>query len=616
MLVQARPCSQGTKLLDSRPAVALSMAMARMLRRNDTGHGIGLKKIIQLSFLLINAVYMSITCLEQERIALFNSTITVHQNSSMTVQEEIVVNSTGNQIRHGLVREFPTTYTDAQHNRYVVRFAVSAVTMNGKPAPYHQEYWRNGVRLYIGNKDTLLAPGRYTFGITYKTNRQLGFFKDHDELFWNVTGNGWRLPIEQAQATITIPGSVPANDIKIQAYTGNQGQYGTAYTGAVTGPSTIHFATTQPLLPQQGLTIVAGWPKGLVTPPGTSQQLIWLLRDNLGLLWILLGLLIVALFFLVIWRSVRAKRMTRTIIPEFEPPADMTASAVRYVARMDYDTTTFAAHIVQLAVAGYITIDYKPGFFSGTYTLNKLEKTPDDRTDQQLIKTLFGNSTSITLNKSNNPWVQQANALLQEQIAGAYGSYLTNNLGSIGIGLALSALAAASFLFVPITPFMIVAGALLALINALAPWALKSYTDEGQPVADHIAGFKMFLETTEAEQMKLMNAPDRTPELYETYLPYAIALGVEQQWTRQFASVFAKLAQAGTGYRPSWYVGSYYWGAPVFDAGAFSSNFANSFTNAIAASATPPGSKSGFGGSSGNGGGSGGGGGGGGGGGW
>ncbi|MGH9649306.1 MAG: DUF2207 domain-containing protein, partial [Terriglobales bacterium] len=148
-------------------------------------------------------------------------------------------------------------------------------------------------------------------------------------------------------------------------------------------------------------------------------------------------------------------------------------------------------------------------------------------------------------------------------------------------------------------------------INILFHYLLKAPTSAGRRVLDQIEGFKMFLSAVEGDRMRMLGAANRTPELFEKYLPYALALDVEHQWAEQFADVFARAAQApgDGGYSPSWYSGSN-WNR--LSAAGFASSFGSSFSSAVSSSSTPPGSSSG----SGGGGSSGGGGGGGGGGGW
>ncbi len=140
-----------------------------------------------------------------ERIISFDSDIHVYWNATMSVTETISVYSTGNEIKRGIYRDFPTRYKDRYGSNHVVDFSVDEVLRDGKPESYRLEDLSNGVRVYIGRKDVFLNPGRHIYTIRYSTNRQLGFFKDHDELYWNVTGNSWSFPIERAAATINLP---------------------------------------------------------------------------------------------------------------------------------------------------------------------------------------------------------------------------------------------------------------------------------------------------------------------------------------------------------------------------------------------------------------------------
>ena len=157
---------------------------------------------------------------------------------------------------------------------------------------------------------------------------------------------------------------------------------------------------------------------------------------------------------------------------------------------------------------------------------------------------------------------------------------------------------------------------LLLGVNVLFHHLLKAPTRAGRQLLDRVDGFKMFLTAVDGHHLSTMAAPDKTPELFERFLPYALALGVEQAWAEQFSQA---LAMAGApndtmAYRPSWYTGAFIASSPA----AFASSFSSGFSSAVSSSASAPGSSSGSGFSSGGGGGgsSGGGGGGGGGGGW
>lgn len=143
-----------------------------------------------LALVIISA---GIAAAASETILSFASHVTVDNDASMHVTETIKVASAGEQIKRGIYRDFPTTYKDRAGNKYVVGFAILAVARDGKPEAYHTETLSNGIRIYMGRKEYLLPPGEHTYTLSYRTDRQLDFFRDHDELYWNVTGNGWLL---------------------------------------------------------------------------------------------------------------------------------------------------------------------------------------------------------------------------------------------------------------------------------------------------------------------------------------------------------------------------------------------------------------------------------------
>lgn len=115
----------------------------------------------------------------------------------------------------------------ARGDTVTVEFKVEEVRRDNEPEPYHVERRSNGYRVYIGQKNRLLRKGEYTYTLKYATNRQLGFFEEFDELYWNVTGNGWDLPIDEASATVELPPG--AHVLRMDAYTGFAGSRGKDY---------------------------------------------------------------------------------------------------------------------------------------------------------------------------------------------------------------------------------------------------------------------------------------------------------------------------------------------------------------------------------------------------
>jgi len=171
-----------------------------------------------LGALLIAVLGLASSATAEEAIRNFVSDVTVNADGSLDVRETIAVQVEGNQIRHGIIRDFPTTYTDRYGQRVEVGFSVTGISRDGNGETWSTSYVSNGVSIKIGNKDVFLDDGQHTYKITYHTTRQIGFFDKFDELYWNVTGNGWTFPIEHAQVLIRLPAGAQTGQYAL--YTG------------------------------------------------------------------------------------------------------------------------------------------------------------------------------------------------------------------------------------------------------------------------------------------------------------------------------------------------------------------------------------------------------------
>ena len=301
-----------------------------------------------------------------ERILSYDSFIKVKPAGDMTVTETIKVVCEGNQIKHGIYRDFPTRYKDEYGNTVKVAFEVQAVLKDGRPEPWWTEDKDNGVRVYVGSKDVTLEPGEYTYALTYRTDRQLGFFEKHDELYWNVTGNAWEFPIEKVTATVELPPG--AEVLSTEAYTGLSGEKGTDFTAGRDNQGRAVFSTTRPLNPQEGLTIVVMWPKGFVQEPTRAEKTKAFFADNGSTAAGAAGIVVLLIYYLFTWLKIGKDPEKGVIIPLYEAPKGFSPAAVRYVMRMGFDDKAFAAAVVNMAVKGYITIDEDA---NGEYTLTR-----------------------------------------------------------------------------------------------------------------------------------------------------------------------------------------------------------------------------------------------------
>ena len=549
--------------------------------------------------------FLSLPLAAVERILSYDSYITIDEDGDMTVRDTIRVVAEGKNIRRGIYRQFPTTYTDRFGNKVKVRFKMLELTRDGEPESWHKKRLSNGVRIYAGRSDTILNPGTYSYTFTYSTNRQIGFFENHNELYWNVTGNGWDFGIERASATVKLPGPVSASDITLTGYTGPQGARGENYVTAVDDSSgTIQ--TSRELPPRSGLTLVMGWPKGIVAEPGPLQKLLYLLGDNFGLLLSVLAFGGSALYLFTMWSRHGRDPGKGVIFPHYEPPEGYSPAAARYVNEMGYDDETFTAAVINLAVKGHLSITCD----DDDYTLQQQACTePLAPGESALLKQLFREGAVLELEKSNHSLISVARSAHKQALRR---DYLNKYFKTNGLLILPSIVVSALLLLVivstaSVVPWVWAFFAGVILLHIVFAYLLKAPSGRGRRLMDKLEGFKVYLEVAEKDDLALRHPPDLTPELFEKYLPFAIALGVEQKWAEQFSEVFARLEATEDGaYSPRWYKGKF----SSNRMGNFASNVSSSFSSAVSSAATPPGSSSGSsGGSSGGGGGGGGGGG-------
>lgn len=629
-------------------------------------------KYLRTALVAAVAICLSLTAdaLAREEILSFESRIMVQPNADLRVTETIRVHGEGRQIKRGIFRDFPTTYQDRLGNNVKVGFTVLDVLRDGVREPHHTQPEGNFERLYIGSKDVLIGGGVHTYTITYETDRQIGFFDDFDEIYWNVTGNDWSFPILKVKVTVSPP---PGADIlQSDAYTGRAGAQGTAFTKRATGDGTVVFETTRPLAVGEGITVAVGWPKGFVTQPSVADEAGYLFADNTEI-WVgLAGLVVLLAYFLAVWLWIGRDPVKGTIIPLFKPPSGFSPALSRTLMNMGYDDKAFTAAIVNMAVKGAIQISEDDGDY--TLTLRSRSVPSLTRGEQAIFSALFTGSKSVVMDQSNNKVFLAAKFAFKNHLSGELAKayyrknssflmpgvliglgtvYLTAISGghtrdiatvlfasiilfgltgiavdtisrligkgskfpmrwSVGSIFGVSILSFMAFaegptyidlLGIPLITTIIVMDIMLALFAHL----LKAPTMKGRAIMDQLDGFKLFLSVAEKDRFDALHPPDVTPEVFEQYLPFALALDVEHQWSEKFAGHLSEIGSEAQ--EPDWYRSSNddaYNGFWIADA------LSHGFSDALGTASAAPGSDSG----SGGGGSSGGGGGGGGGGGW
>lgn len=582
----------------------------------------------------------------------------------MVVTETITVLAAGAQIKRGIVREFPTLYTGRDGSRVRVGFTLLDVKRDGVTEPYHTENVSNGVAIYVGSKDVFLQPGRYSYTLIYRTTGQLGFFKEHDELYWNVNGNGWRLPLDRVSCVVRLPGEARA--LEAVSYEGPMGSTDSR-TFHVAGQQEVTLSSTRSYEPGEGLTIAVSWPKGFVTPPSATEQASRVMSRSGSLPPAGIGAALLFVYYVLAWMKVGRDPEKGVIIPRFAPPKGFSPAMVRMLWRMKFDNTAFTAAVVDMAVKGALKIvdngkmslelaAHAPTSLSvgeraawdelrKAGTRIELKNTNHRMLNlaRQAIKDALGRELSSTYFATNSGWLAPGLCITLATLAGmAWAASFPPELLFICVWLAgwtfgcfmlvrqivaawqargIRGKASALALSVFALPFLageagglwflasqtgLAAAAVfgcMIVMNGLFYELLKAPTRIGRLTLDEIEGFQLYLSVAEEERLNFIHPPDETPELFEKFLPYAMALGVENQWGERFASLLDS-----SGYDPGWYAGSHW---DRMHPGAFAAGLGSGMQSAVSSASTAPGRSSGMGGGGSSGGGGGGGGGGG-----
>jgi uncharacterized membrane protein len=553
-----------------------------------------LKRLV-LSFAAV--LVLSSPAAAAEQVSNFDSVVTVQKSGRVDVVENITYDF-GYAQRHGIYRYIPVVYDDANEQTFKPGFAFDSVELNGQPVPYEVSNSGNNKMAKIGDPNkTITGPQVYT--VRYHFDSLL-VNKDGDLLRFNVAGAGWEVPIKQAR--VTIKGPVAPKLVCYAGVTGSRDSNCTTDEAAGT-------VATTGIGDGADLTVEALFPAGTVDTLLEPYKEPWWVGALIvaSVLYVLVGIgLLIAAF--VRWLGIRMaeKRaeQDQTIIAQYEPPKELTPGEIGFLSDNQATLVEVTAMLIQTAVLGYIKIEQiaeKSLLKKAQYKLIKLKEFTSLGADEQyLLTVLFDSKQEIELSDINKTTVPPAIQKYQESLresAKQKGFYTQKSkfmtTAAIG-GLFVLMI----FIF---TPFIFLIGL------AMLPLGLYTYkragqsprrTPQGLATWAHVAGFKLFLSVTEKDRLAFTDAPARTPKQFSKFLPYAIALGVENEWAKQFESIDVTKSLG-------WYGGN----AQSFTAGYLAGNLSGSFASTVATSVAPQTSSGGFGGGSSGGGFSGGGGG-------
>lgn len=460
---------------------------------------------------------------------------------------------------NGIERLIPVEYRTPQGFNYrLLLDRVSVTDEQGTALRFEssrERHYRN-FRIWIPGA----TDATRTFVLKYLVRNGLKFFEDHDELYWNVTGDEWDVPIEQASVRIVLPPQ--ATGVRAQAFTGAYGAREQAATVTILG-SGIEMRMTRPLGFREGLTAVVGWDKGLVAAPTPIDHLRIALVSN----WPLSIPVLVFAVMSYLWSTRGKDPRLRPIAAKYEPPDRLTPAEVGTLVDESPDTRDLTATLVDLAVRGYLRITERKaehlfGLWSSMDYVFHPEKPRGDWAalpafERLLLEALFKDSEGdVALSALENRFYKSLpaihDAIFDSLQTRRYYSQRPDRVkhgylvGGLIFGMLVTfglAALADRWGLAPLT--FLLSGLLSGLIVAGFGRIMPARTQQGARALEGVLGFEAFLTRVEADRFDRVI---KTPELFEKFLPYAMALGVEKNWARAFESIVLTA--------PAWYQGS------------------------------------------------------------
>ncbi len=545
----------------------------------------------------------------------FDARIEIQRDGRLLVTEAIDVDF-GSLERHGIFRDIPVEY-DWPEGRRTMRVyeldVLSVKTAAGASIPFSATRRGADVQIRIGDAGRTVS-GRQTYRLAYLVAGVLNAFPSHDELYWNVTGDQWPVPIGAASATVVAP-SAPTGTACFVGVSGSN----TPCTQSPLAQGRL-FRAPDALAPGEQLTVVVAIPKGVVPEPRP------ILRDRPRAVWeffdltplTLGGAVAVALagLWLVFrrwWTSGRDDPERLTIVPEYEPPERLRPAELGVLVDESADTRDVTATIVDLAVRGYLTIREVPkeGVFGKKDWL--LTRKGGDagalrEFERTILGGLFADRDSVKLSELKRHFyttlAKAQRELYRETVDRRWfpadPSRVRGTYAAVGVFFVVVAGILTWLLgYAAGAGIVGVAAALPAIVLIGVSAVMPAKTRAGAELLRRTLGFKRYMEVAETDRQRFAEKE----QIFAEYLPYAIVFGCVDRWARAFAGIDMQAATAG------WYVGS---SLPTsFSAADLSSQLSSFSSEVSTAIASTPGSSGGSGFSGGGAGGGGGGGGGG-----
>lgn len=483
-----------------------------------------------------------------EQITLFNSTVKLEENTDIHIKEEILYFFPTS--RRGIIREIPVDYKVQAGFRRPTTLILNNIYYYEKDQPNQRytQYERSSKSGYaifkIGDPDVTIQ-GEYVYVIEYTLKNAINYFDEYDELYLNITGNGWNVPIMEARTQIKVPGEITDR----VCFTGPVDSTLSNCSFETVSEDEVKISTDLQLNTFEGLTVVLKMPKGTLEDT-TGRQRIAFLISNIGIF-----LPIPFFFFFKNILKKKGKNPKLTIIRHFEPMKGMFPLLAGYVYNTKLDSKHITAEIIQLAIDGHIKIKQEK---RKNYVLEKCDtkKEISEESARALYAGLFKGKDSVNTKKISSSFYITVRDIDKKLNAKSYNEdYFDKKRKKLkgrfatfgGLGLFLS-----FFSFGPLSYMAATGWAIGLILSSILSLIFSSRVDlrgkKGNEIYHELEGLKTYINTAEKDRIEFHNDPEKFRGVFEKLLPYAIIFGLEKKWAGNFKDLYKE--------PPNWYEGN------------------------------------------------------------
>lgn len=484
---------------------------------------------------------------QTERFNDFKATIKLNTDGDVEVSERIRVTANGNQIKRGITRPLRRKQIGSDVEKSTVDYKVSSATRDGATEDFHTDN-KSGFRtVYLGNKDRILEPGTYNYELNYTSADRIYFTDDVNEFRWSVFSSDLRLPVDAATVALQIP--VGLDVLSTFCYTGAQGSNDQSRCNVIRNGNTLTFSINRPLAAGEGLNIAAAFPSGSFyqapppPPPGPLQQ-----KGTLYLS--LIGILSALIYGYTNWRKYGVDPPSPEVVNQVSPPRGLSPASLSYLYTGHAGQSQLTASLTALAVQGYLKIDEekRSGFLSDReiFILRPQDKviTDDLPTEQAILYSHLYNAGDIELDGTFDERLGVATRKHQESLVDQHSEYLKEGTNGWKVlpyaGILLATVIGSAFFLKNANGFGIAAfGTVIFLLtvgSGLFAWLIRKPSVDKVALWSEVKGLKQYLNLKEERRRAVPGAPEMTQSYFQSILPYAIAMGIENNWAADLAS--------------------------------------------------------------------------------